>query len=149
VRKAAASSRRRPCAPLAVHPRGAGQLRRDPVVSGARCRALGVLCLGAPRVHAELRAAGVRCAPKRVARLLRAAGLVGCHRRRRARTTVAGPTHTPAPNLVARVPRATAPDRLRVGDIAYVATAEGRRGWALSTTPIAAASIRRQHSRRF
>jgi putative transposase len=38
---------------------------------------------GAPRVHAELQiACGVRCGRKRVARLMRSAGLVGCHRRR-------------------------------------------------------------------
>ena len=80
---------------------------------------------GAPRVHAELRAAGVRCARKRVARLMRAAGLVGCHRRRRARTTVADPTRPPAPNLVARDFAAPAPDRLWFGDITYVATQEG------------------------
>ena len=80
---------------------------------------------GAPRVHAELRASGVRCARKRVARLMRAAGLAGCHRRRRARTTVADPAHTPAPNLVARAFVARAPDRLWLGDITYVATGEG------------------------
>jgi len=80
---------------------------------------------GAPRVHAELRAGGVRCARKRVARLLRAAGLVGCHRRRRARTTVADPAHTPAPNLVARDSSAAGPDRLWIGDITYLPTHEG------------------------
>ena len=80
---------------------------------------------GAPRVHAELRAAGVRCARKRVARLMRAASLVGCHRRRRARTTVANPAHTPAPNLVARDFTATGPDRLWLGDITYLPTREG------------------------
>ena len=80
---------------------------------------------GAPRVHAVLRAQGVRCARKRVARLMRAAGLVGCHRRRRARTTVADPAHTPAPNLVARDFTAPVPDRLWLGDITYVATQEG------------------------
>ena len=80
---------------------------------------------GAPRVHAALRAQGVRCARKRVARLMRAAGLVGCHRRRRARTTVADPTHAPAPNLVARDFTAPAPDRLWLGDITYLATGEG------------------------
>ena len=80
---------------------------------------------GAPRIHAELRAQGVRCARKRVARLMRAVGLVGCHRRRRVRTTVAEPTHTPAPNLVARGFRAAAPNRLWLGDITYVATREG------------------------
>ena len=80
---------------------------------------------GAPRVHAELRAQGVRCARKRVARLMRAAGLVGCHRRRRVRTTVADPAHTPAPNLVARDFTAPAPDRLWLGDITYLPTREG------------------------
>jgi transposase InsO family protein len=80
---------------------------------------------GAPRVHAELQAQGVRCARKRVARLMRAAGLVGCHRRRRARTTVADPAHTPAPNLVARDFTAPTVDRLWLGDITYVATQEG------------------------
>ncbi len=80
---------------------------------------------GAPRVHAELCAGGVRCARKRVARLMRAAGTVGCHRRRRTRTTVADPAHAPAPNLVARDFRAPAPNRLWLGDITYVATHEG------------------------
>jgi putative transposase len=80
---------------------------------------------GAPRVHAELRAAGVRCARKRVARLMRTAGLVGCHRRRRVRTTVADPAHTPAPNLVARDFAAPAPDRLWLGDSTYLPTGEG------------------------
>jgi transposase InsO family protein len=80
---------------------------------------------GAPRIHAELRAQGIRCARKRVARLMRAAGLAGCHRRRRMRTTIAAPAHTPAPNLVARDFRAAAPNRLWFGDITYVATREG------------------------
>ena len=44
---------------------------------------------GAPRVHAELRASGIRCGKKRVARLMRKAALVvGCGGRRRVvRTT--------------------------------------------------------------
>jgi transposase InsO family protein len=80
---------------------------------------------GAPRVHAELRAQGTRCARKRVARLMRAAGLVGRRRRRRVRTTVADPAHAPAPNLVARDFTASALDCLWLGDITYVATREG------------------------
>lgn len=80
---------------------------------------------GAPRVHAELRAGGVRCARKRGARLMRAAGRVGCHRRRRTRTTVAEPTHVPAPNLVARDFAAPTVDHRWLGDITYIATAEG------------------------
>jgi transposase InsO family protein len=80
---------------------------------------------GAPRVHAALRAQGVRCARKRVARLMRAAGRAGCQRRRRGRTTVADPAHAPAPNLVARDFTALAPDRLWLGDITYLPTREG------------------------
>ena len=80
---------------------------------------------GAPRVHAELRAQGVRCARKRVALLMRAAGPAGCHRRRRVRTTVADPAHPPAPNLVARDFTAPAPERLGIGDITFVPTGEG------------------------
>ena len=80
---------------------------------------------GAPRVHAELRAGGVRCARKRVARLMRAAGLVGCHRRKRVRTTLADPAQVPAPNLVARDFSAAGPNRLWLGDITYLPTGEG------------------------
>jgi len=82
---------------------------------------------GAPRVHAALRAQGVRCARKRVARLMRAAGLVGCQRRRRPRTTVADPTRSPAPNLVVRDCTAPAPNRLWSGDSTFVPTQEGWR----------------------
>jgi len=81
---------------------------------------------GVPRVHAALRAAGVRTSRRRVARLMRAGGLAGCcRRRRRVRTTVADPAHAPAPNLVARDFAAPATDRLWLGDITYVATHEG------------------------
>ncbi len=80
---------------------------------------------GAPRVHAALRDAGGRCSRRRVARLLRCAGLVGCHRRRRARTTIADPRPPPAPDLVARNFAAPAPNRLWIGDVTYVPTWEG------------------------
>jgi len=78
-----------------------------------------------PRVHAALRASGVRCGSRRVARLMRAAGLAGRHRRRRVRTTVPDPARVPAPNLVARDFTASMPDRLWCGDITYIATWEG------------------------
>jgi putative transposase len=73
---------------------------------------------GAPRVHAELRARGRRHGRKRVARLMRQAGLAGCHRRRRRpRTTVADPAAAPAPNRVRRDFNPLAPDRLWLADI--------------------------------
>lgn len=82
---------------------------------------------GAPRIHAALRAEGLRVGRKRVARLLRAAGLVGVHRRRRARP-IARPlprAGTTSPDLVRRRFRATAPDRLWVADITELPTGEG------------------------
>jgi putative transposase len=83
---------------------------------------------GAPRIHFELRTLGVRCARKRVARLMREAGLFGCGgRRRKSRTTVRSPTERtpPAPDLVKRNFTPEAPDRLWVADITYVRTWEG------------------------
>ena len=50
---------------------------------------------GYPRVHAELRALGVRCNRKRVARLMRKAGLRGCIRGRRKRTPAGANTPYP------------------------------------------------------
>jgi putative transposase len=81
---------------------------------------------GAPRVHAELAAGAVAVGRKRVARLMRTAELVGCRRQRRVvGTTVADPTATPAPNVVARDFHPPAPNRLWVGDVTYVPTEEG------------------------
>jgi putative transposase len=81
---------------------------------------------GAPRVHAELADAhGVRCGRKRVARLMRQAGLAGCHRRRSVRTTRRDEAAAPAPDLVQRAFAADAPDRLWVADITYLPTWSG------------------------
>jgi putative transposase len=81
---------------------------------------------GVPRVHAELADAhGVRCGRKRVARLMRDAGLAGCHRRRAARTTRRDAAAAPAPDLVQRAFAADAPDRLWVADITYLPTWQG------------------------
>jgi putative transposase len=83
---------------------------------------------GAPRIHFELRMLGVRCARKRVARLMSQAGLFGCGgRRRKARTTLRSQTESirPAPDLVQRNFTPEAPDRLWVADITYVRTWEG------------------------
>lgn len=77
---------------------------------------------GAPRVRAELASAGTRCGRKRVARLMRQAGLVGCHRRRPFQTTQRDPAAESAPDLVQRTFTATAPNALWVADITYVPT---------------------------
>jgi transposase InsO family protein len=80
---------------------------------------------GTPRIHAALCARGQRVSRKRVARLLRAAGLRGCGVRRRVRTTVSDPAATPAPNLVQRQFDAGELDRVWVTDSTYLPTAEG------------------------
>ena len=71
---------------------------------------------GAPRIHAELRAAGVRVGRKRVARLMRAAGIEGVHRRKKHRTTRRDPNTAPAPDLVNRDFTVSGPDRLWVAE---------------------------------
>ena len=80
---------------------------------------------GYPRIHAELRALGVRCSRKRVARLMRKAGLRGCPRGRKKRTTCRDKHAVPAPDLVKRDFRAIAPDKLWTADISYIHTQEG------------------------
>jgi putative transposase len=81
---------------------------------------------GAPRVHAELRDDyGVRVGRKRVARLMRHHGLVGCHRRRRRGLTRPDPAATPAPDLVGRLFDPGAPDRTWFADISCIPTAQG------------------------
>lgn len=80
---------------------------------------------GSPRVHAELRAIGVRCSRKRVARLMREEGISGCIRGRRKRTTRRDKRAVLAEDLVGRNFAAAAPDRLWMADITYIDTEEG------------------------
>lgn len=81
---------------------------------------------GAPRVHAELRADGEKHGRKRVARLMRAAGLVGASRRRAGVTTTRRDKEArPAPDLVDRNLTAAAPNQLWIADITFVPTAAG------------------------
>jgi putative transposase len=102
---------------------------------------------GAPRIHAELRAQGIRVGCKRVARLMRAAKLGGVSRRHWMVTAVRDRVRRPAPDLVERNFSAAAPNRLWVADITYIPTWAGllylavvldafsRRivGWAMET----------------
>jgi putative transposase len=80
---------------------------------------------GSPRIHAELAAEGTAVGCKRVARLMRAAGLAGISRRKAVRTTQRDSRARPAPDLVQREFTADAPDRLWVADITYIATWAG------------------------
>jgi putative transposase len=102
---------------------------------------------GAPRIHAELKAQGLRVGCKRVARLMRALKLRGVSRRQWITTTVRDRASRPAPDLVERNFSAPAPNRLWVADITYIPTWAGflylavvldafsRRvvGWAMET----------------
>ncbi len=80
---------------------------------------------GVPRIHAELAEEGTRVGRKRVARLMRRAGLEGASRRKRFRTTQRAKDARPAPDLVERDFVVDGPDRLWVADITYVSTWSG------------------------
>jgi putative transposase len=81
---------------------------------------------GVPRVHAKLRACGEQHGRKRIARLMRAAGLVGASRRRTGVTTTRRDKDArPAPDLVDRNFVASKPNQLWVADITFVPTASG------------------------
>ncbi len=84
---------------------------------------------GAPRVHQDLRAAGTRVAKKRVARLMREAGLRARRAsRRRPVTTDSGHGCPVAPNTLARrfsVTDVCGVNQVWVADITYVPTREG------------------------
>jgi putative transposase len=81
---------------------------------------------GWPRMHAELRHRGVRVSRKRVARLMRQAGLSGLLLRRRGKTTIRVPGVRPAPDLVARDFTPAAPNRLWAADLTVIPTWEGK-----------------------
>jgi putative transposase len=82
---------------------------------------------GSPRVHAELTLGlGLPVNVKRVARLMRAAGIQGLYRRRRHGCTVRDPAAQPSDDLVNRQFTVDAPNRLWITDITEHPTAEGK-----------------------
>jgi putative transposase len=124
------------CRVLDVSPSGYyARLKRSP---SARARADSELSLriaeihrrshatyGAPRIHAELAALGIRVGRKRVARLMTAARIRGESRRKWLTTTMRDPQARPAPDLVERKFTAAAPNQLWVADITYIPTWAG------------------------
>jgi putative transposase len=81
---------------------------------------------GAPRIHAELRMEhDIRVGQKRVARLMKAAGIAGVRPRKRWKTTIRVPGITPATDLVERDFTPSGPNVLWVADITYLRTGEG------------------------
>ena len=81
---------------------------------------------GAPRIRAELADDhNIRVGKKRVARLMRDAGMQGVSRRKWVRTTIRDERVRPAPDLVERQFTATAPNQVWVADITFIPTWEG------------------------
>src|SRR5512142_1263501 len=80
---------------------------------------------GAPRIHAELRMEhDIRVAQKRVARLMKAAGIAGVRPSKRYKTTIRIPGITPATDLVERDFTPPGPNVLWVAEITYLRTGE-------------------------
>jgi len=82
-------------------------------------------CYGSPRMTADLRAAGWVVNRKRIARLMRSAGIRARGRCRRRYTTQSAHSYRLAPNRLAQQFAVAAPNRVWVTDITYVATDEG------------------------
>jgi putative transposase len=81
---------------------------------------------GAPRIHAELELEhDIHVGRKRVARLMKAAGISGVRPRKRYKTTIRIPGIAPATDLVNREFRPAGPNALWVADITYLRTGEG------------------------
>ncbi len=80
---------------------------------------------GAPRILRDLIEADTRVGRKRVARLMRQAGLRGVCRRKSWKTTTRDRKARPAPDLVNRNFEAEGPNRLWVADITYIPTWSG------------------------
>ena len=80
---------------------------------------------GSPKVTAELKDEGYNCGQRKVARLMRLAGLRGCPQRRFKVTTQSDPRHPVASNLLQQDFTAKAPNRRWSGDITYVYTNQG------------------------
>jgi putative transposase len=80
---------------------------------------------GSPRVHAELRAQGHQVGRHRVARLMQQEGLAARRKKRYRATTNSDHSEPVAANVLGRSFEVTAPNRVWVGDITYIATAEG------------------------
>ena len=80
---------------------------------------------GSPRVHKDLCAAGNGCSRKRVARLMREAGIAAKMHKKFKVTTQVNPKLPAAPNRLHQDFKAQAPNEKWVADITYVWTVEG------------------------
>ena len=85
---------------------------------------------GSPKITYELCSRGWKVSKNRVARRMKQAGLKSIVRRKYRPTTDSKHSHPVAPNLLERNFTASAPDRVWVSDITYIAT---QRGWLYLT----------------
>jgi putative transposase len=130
--------------PMSQHQREDQQLAEHIHVVYHACRQV----YGSPRIHAELRAQGIPCSRKRVARLMSEQGLSARRRHHRTITTRSEPGARVAPNVLDQDFTATCPNEKWTGDITAIWTYEGwlylavvldlysRRviGWAMAAT---------------
>lgn len=80
---------------------------------------------GSPRIWAELRDIGETCSRKRIAKIMKKAGISAKMKKRYKVTTRVNPTAQAAPNLLAQDFTAEKPNQRWVADFTYVATQEG------------------------
>jgi putative transposase len=80
---------------------------------------------GSPRILTDLAEEGIHVGRKRVARLMKAAGLAGVSRRKGTCTTIRDKDALPAPDLVDRDFTVSVPNELWLADITYVPTWAG------------------------
>jgi putative transposase len=80
---------------------------------------------GSPRIHAVLKARGIQCSRKRVARLMQTLGLSAQTKKWRKPTTTSNPAARFAPNHLNREFAASLPNQKWVNDTKAVETAEG------------------------
>ena len=98
---------------------------------------------GSPRVTAELRARGLTCSEKRVARLMRAAGIRAVRRRRRRVNEAQASLESLHANVLDRDFSPERPNASWTSDITYLPTAEaGVHHQVFFTTATGAASTR-------
>lgn len=124
------------CETLEVTPSGSSAWRTRPMSQHARedmriAEQVRVAFLanrqvyGSPRIHAELRAQGLRCGQKRVARFMRVQGLAAWRPRHHTNTTHSDPQARVASNLLQRDFSAIEPTTKWVVDTPSLWTAEG------------------------
>lgn len=88
---------------------------------------------GSPRMTEELKARGWNVSRPRVARIMRAAGIVARRRRKFVATTDSKHNYPVAPNVINREFSASRPGEVWVSDLTYVRT---KRGWLYLTVII-------------